>query len=130
MGESIVQADVERYETLFHLQPVGNSEVVLCNLTKAEYVRENGITIPPGSRAFPLVNVLISQICWSEGDWDMDENTTQTLIHGPWAGHRFCCIRLKDLPDVPKGLEKWLIESDLATLMAIGLGALYSQLGR
>lgn len=29
-----------------------------------------------------------------------------------------------------KDLEKWLIESDLATLMATGLGALYSQLGR
>lgn len=29
-----------------------------------------------------------------------------------------------------KTLEKWLIESDLATLMATGLGALYSQLGR
>lgn len=28
-----------------------------------------------------------------------------------------------------KILEKWLIESDLATLMATGLGALYSQLG-
>ncbi|KAJ5988132.1 hypothetical protein N7481_003342 [Penicillium waksmanii] len=28
-----------------------------------------------------------------------------------------------------KSLERWLIESDLATLMAIGLGALYSQLG-
>ncbi|KAJ9219992.1 hypothetical protein DTO207G8_5321 [Paecilomyces variotii] len=27
-------------------------------------------------------------------------------------------------------LERWLIESDLATLMATGLGALYSQLGR
>jgi Retinoic acid induced 16-like protein len=27
-------------------------------------------------------------------------------------------------------LEKWLIESDLATLMATGLGALYSQLNR
>lgn len=29
-----------------------------------------------------------------------------------------------------KHLERWLIESDLATLMATGLGALYSQLGR
>ncbi|KAL1980141.1 hypothetical protein VTN96DRAFT_4602 [Rasamsonia emersonii] len=29
-----------------------------------------------------------------------------------------------------KDLEKWLIESDLATLMATGLGALYSQLSR
>lgn len=29
-----------------------------------------------------------------------------------------------------KDLERWLIESDLATLMATGLGALYSQLGR
>lgn len=29
-----------------------------------------------------------------------------------------------------KNLERWLIESDLATLMATGLGALYSQLGR
>lgn len=29
-----------------------------------------------------------------------------------------------------KLLERWLIESDLATLMATGLGALYSQLGR
>lgn len=29
-----------------------------------------------------------------------------------------------------KILERWLIESDLATLMATGLGALYSQLGR
>ncbi|WEW57000.1 hypothetical protein PRK78_002459 [Emydomyces testavorans] len=29
-----------------------------------------------------------------------------------------------------KDLERWLIESDLATLMATGLGGLYSQLGR
>lgn len=29
-----------------------------------------------------------------------------------------------------KELERWLIESDLATLMATGLGALYSQLSR
>jgi Retinoic acid induced 16-like protein len=29
-----------------------------------------------------------------------------------------------------KELERWLIESDLATLMATGLGALYSQLNR
>lgn len=29
-----------------------------------------------------------------------------------------------------ENLERWLIESDLATLMATGLGALYSQLGR
>lgn len=29
-----------------------------------------------------------------------------------------------------KDLERWLIESDLATLMATGLGALYSQLGK
>lgn len=29
-----------------------------------------------------------------------------------------------------KNLERWLIESDLATLMATGLGALYSQLGQ
>ena len=29
-----------------------------------------------------------------------------------------------------KNLEKWLIDSDLATLMATGLGALYSQLGQ
>lgn len=29
-----------------------------------------------------------------------------------------------------KDLERWLIESDLATIMATGLGALYSQLGR
>lgn len=104
-----IRADKERYEALSQPGLAGSSAVVLCNLTKAEYVRENGITMPPGSRAFPLVNVLISQICWSdEGDWDMDENTTQTLIHGPWAGDRFCCIGLKDLPDVPKGLEKWL----------------------
>lgn len=27
-------------------------------------------------------------------------------------------------------LEKWIVESDLATLMASGLGALYSQLSR
>ncbi|KAJ5669937.1 uncharacterized protein N7477_005300 [Penicillium maclennaniae] len=32
-------------------------------------------------------------------------------------------------PSRSKNLEKWLIESDLATLMATGLGALYSQLG-
>lgn len=27
-------------------------------------------------------------------------------------------------------LEQWIVESDLATLMASGLGALYSQLSR
>lgn len=39
-------------------------------------------------------------------------------------------LYLTDAASKSKDLEKWMIESDLATLMASGLGALYSRLSR
>lgn len=52
--------------------------------------------------------------------------------HGGHAGDfaRTGLLYLIETASRSKDLEKWLIESDLATLMATGLGALYSQLGR
>ena len=39
-------------------------------------------------------------------------------------------IYIVEAADCDEALERWIIESDLATLMASGLGALYSQLSR
>ena len=39
-------------------------------------------------------------------------------------------LYLTETASKSKGLEKWMIESDLATIMASGLGALYSRLSR
>ena len=39
-------------------------------------------------------------------------------------------IYIIEIADRDETLERWIIESDLATLMASGLGALYSQMGR
>lgn len=52
--------------------------------------------------------------------------------HGGHAGDfsRTGLLYLIETASRSKILERWLIESDLATLMATGLGALYSQLGR
>ena len=52
--------------------------------------------------------------------------------HGGRAGDfaRTGLLYLIETASRSKNLERWLIESDLATLMATGLGALYSQLGR
>lgn len=52
--------------------------------------------------------------------------------HGGHAGDfaRTGLLYLIETASRSKDLERWLIESDLATLMATGLGALYSQLGR
>ena len=104
-------ADIERYKELCHPELVGDrdSAVVLCNLTKAEYVRANGITVPSDSVGF--LHALLSQICWSEIPefaMDLDDETSQKLVHGPWAGDRFCITRLDELPELPKGLEEWL----------------------
>ncbi|KAE8356388.1 Retinoic acid induced 16-like protein-domain-containing protein [Aspergillus coremiiformis] len=51
--------------------------------------------------------------------------------HGGRAGDfaRTGLLYLIETASRSKNLERWLIESDLATLMATGLGALYSQLG-
>ncbi|KAE8150369.1 Retinoic acid induced 16-like protein-domain-containing protein [Aspergillus avenaceus] len=51
--------------------------------------------------------------------------------HGGRAGDfaRTGLLYLIETASRSKQLERWLIESDLATLMATGLGALYSQLG-
>ncbi|EAW14301.1 uncharacterized protein ACLA_073360 [Aspergillus clavatus NRRL 1] len=51
--------------------------------------------------------------------------------HGGRAGDfaRTGLLYLIETASRSKILERWLIESDLATLMATGLGALYSQLG-
>ncbi|KAB8238183.1 uncharacterized protein BDW43DRAFT_306873 [Aspergillus alliaceus] len=51
--------------------------------------------------------------------------------HGGRAGDfaRTGLLYLIETASRSKHLERWLIESDLATLMATGLGALYSQLG-
>jgi hypothetical protein len=64
---------------------------------------------------FPLLYLLIDEIT-EEGD------------HGDFARHGLLCI-FQSASSSPS-LEEWLVDSDLASLMASGLGALYGQLSR
>ena len=108
-----IRGDKERYEALSQPGLAGSSAVVLCNLTKAEYVRANGLTVPCDS--VWLSHALLSQICWSEqADFamDLDDATSRKLVHGPWAGDRFCIIKLDVLPELVEGVEEWLDVTD------------------
>ncbi|OOF99386.1 hypothetical protein ASPCADRAFT_203148 [Aspergillus carbonarius ITEM 5010] len=66
-----------------------------------------------------------------KGDFPLFYLLVEYVHHAGRAGDfaRTGLLYLIETASRSKNLERWLIESDLATLMATGLGALYSQLG-
>ena len=105
---SAVCADIERYKALSGPRLFQDSDMALCNLSKGLYVRLDGITVP--FDRISLSHALLSQICWSDLQdfaMNLDDDITRGLVRGRWAGDMFCVTRMKALPDVPKGLEKW-----------------------
>ena len=70
---------------------------VLCNLSKGEYVRANGLE----NDEITLTHALLSQICWSDDSsvaMMLDDESRKELVHGPWTGDRFCITTLEDMP--------------------------------
>ncbi|KAI0681873.1 hypothetical protein C8T65DRAFT_690541, partial [Cerioporus squamosus] len=105
--DPVIRADLERFNILCGPSPAPASErdaVPLCNLSKGEYVRRDGLTVPHSG----LAQALLSHICWSEDEscsMSLRKETLEKLIHGRWAGDRFCITTLEALPDAPKGRE-------------------------
>ncbi|PIL37601.1 hypothetical protein GSI_01295 [Ganoderma sinense ZZ0214-1] len=78
---------------------------VLCNLSKGEYVRGDGLTVP---RHANLAHALLARICWSSsrevGMVCADDYRPQ-LTAGPWAGDRFCVTSLDLLSEMEMDLS-------------------------
>lgn len=76
--------------------PLDYSELVLCNLSKGEYIRDRHVMdlekhLASGSECdITLAQALLSKFCWSSDDTGgavvMDNDR---LIRGPWAEDRF-----------------------------------------
>ncbi|RDX55352.1 hypothetical protein OH76DRAFT_1478015 [Lentinus brumalis] len=77
---------------------------VLCNLSKAEYIREDGMTLAWGPhRGVLWYHVLLSLICWSsdpENGMPVLGNRAKCAHRGRWAGDKICMAVLEQLPDL------------------------------
>lgn len=71
--------------------------------------------VKPGKDEFPLFYMLLDHVYHEGRVGDFARTGLLYIIESATRSER---------------LEKWIVESDLATLMASGLGALYSQLSR
>ncbi|KAI0722534.1 hypothetical protein C8Q76DRAFT_614217 [Earliella scabrosa] len=98
---------------------------VLCNISKGEYVRANGLTPPEAHEESPtqlLARALVSQICWSDCPaMAISDEAAEKLIRGPWCGDRFFISTLEDMPekyrkidwkDVTARVAAFLVELD------------------
>ncbi|KAI0722524.1 hypothetical protein C8Q76DRAFT_670573 [Earliella scabrosa] len=85
-----------------------NGVVVLCNLSKAEYVREDRLTVMETNR-FGLIHGLMARICWSRDPsiaMCCGKEYKERFVKGPWAGDRFCIATLKEIPRLKIGAGK------------------------
>ncbi|KAI0758174.1 hypothetical protein C8Q74DRAFT_1303621 [Fomes fomentarius] len=88
--------------------------LVLCNLSKAEYVREDRLSkmvrkIHGWVEEFGLMHALLSRICWSVDpsiSMCCDKKYKERLTKGPWAGDRFCVVTLETMPR-PNVAKEW-----------------------
>ena len=106
-GDSVsvtaTERDMRMFRTLFGdgRRPTYPPGVrVLCNLSKGEYVRADGLGVPPHAN---LAHALLARICWSSerevGMVCADDYKPQ-LTAGTWAGDRFCVTSLDVLPEM------------------------------
>lgn len=99
-------------------------DIVLCNLSKAEYVRGDGVDklASFASQKQPgvyvnLGHVVLANICWSaDPSCAMTDEISAKLTRGQWAGDRFEVTSLGSLregiewKDVTKREVKWLAD--------------------
>ncbi|KAH9838558.1 uncharacterized protein C8Q71DRAFT_751835 [Rhodofomes roseus] len=93
------------------------TEWILCNWTRAEYVRNGGVARLTGSEidgpmtsADPsLGHVLLTQICWSSDD-STSVNYRGPLHRGRWAGHYIAITTMDQLTENVRfaDKEKWV----------------------
>ncbi|KAI0758182.1 hypothetical protein C8Q74DRAFT_1373214 [Fomes fomentarius] len=91
-------ADLERYRTLVDEVSYAVGTEVVCNLSKREYICTERLD---PSMHLGVEHALLSQICWSD-DQDVSmicsKQVAQQLVHGPWAGDKFCVTTLESMP--------------------------------
>lgn len=90
---------------------------VLCNLSKAEYVRGDRLSKMKWvdvefnwTAELGLMHALLSRICWSTDDsisMVCGKEYKERLVKGPWAGDRFCIATLVTMPN-PRVAKKWV----------------------
>lgn len=79
---------------------------VLCNESKGEYVREDGLT----DTGATLAHALLARIAWSTAHSvtvNCSEEARQEVGRGPWAGDRFCVVTMDTLPTLGRGVGPW-----------------------
>ncbi len=121
--------DIRRFLNIYHAEwPTAEKDAisVLCNLSKAQYVRSDRLPKedPSDGPWFELDSALLSRICWCGDDEDVsircEGEYRERLMRGSWAGDRFCITTLDMLPDVFNGKEgKDVSEETLALLQHI-----------
>ena len=105
------------------------TEWILCNWTKAEYVRASAVAELTGTQcrgpwtsdSLSLGHVLITQICWSS-DASAAMCYEGPITRGPWAGHYFGittvdnlsqdnnCVNKQPWTDVTERIVKEVLE--------------------
>lgn len=122
--------DFEMYEKLYlfsdteSVYPPG--ALVLCNLSKAEYVREDRLSkmvrkIHGWVEEFGLMQALLSRICWSVDpsiSMCCDKKYKERLTKGPWAGDRFCVVTLDTMPRLNVAKEWKDVTAEVDKLLA------------
>ncbi|KAI0330953.1 hypothetical protein GY45DRAFT_1323101 [Cubamyces sp. BRFM 1775] len=79
-----------------------DGQPVLCNASKGEYIRADGLTAPDTT----LAHALLVQIVWSADPLTSfprlcAEEVARTIASGPWAGDRVSVETMETLPTLP-----------------------------
>ncbi|KAI0371472.1 hypothetical protein BV20DRAFT_1120521 [Pilatotrama ljubarskyi] len=100
--------------------------LVLCNVSKGEYVLEEGLP-GAGHLSAPLAHALLALIVWTTDpadsrSLDCPSSIREELIRGPWAGDRFCVVTICSLPRLENGVAGWTDVSAQAARLLSHLG--------
>ncbi|KAI0650871.1 hypothetical protein C8Q79DRAFT_945482 [Trametes meyenii] len=106
---AVGKADVRNLTALWEVRYERGEVEVACNLSKGEYIRADGFTVPP---AVGLGQALLTRIAWSTGGNAAlrgDDEILDELTQGTWAGDRLAVTTIDALPTLgPEvGGGKW-----------------------
>ncbi|KAI0650880.1 hypothetical protein C8Q79DRAFT_1101776 [Trametes meyenii] len=99
-SENIRALSAVRYDTK------GGVEVV-CNLSKGEYIRADGFTLP---LCVDLGQALLACITWSSSNdvtMDIEDDFLDVLVQGSWACDRFIATTINALPALGPDIGEW-----------------------
>ncbi|KAI0677682.1 hypothetical protein C8Q78DRAFT_987974 [Trametes maxima] len=95
---AIGKADIRNLNALWKVRYETGGVEVACNLSKGEYIRADGFTVPP---AVSLGQALLTRIAWSTGGNAAicgDHEFLDELTKGTWAGDRLAVTTIDALP--------------------------------